>query len=92
MPQSVHTADGQVKASPGRVQWLLVSAAATGGAWQLDDGLASSTILLSGVVGANTMVMINLTDEQGDREGLIFKTGIFVDIQGSNVTITVGFN
>jgi hypothetical protein len=34
---TVLTSDGAVSSNPGKVYWVLVSAVATGGAWQLND-------------------------------------------------------
>lgn len=83
---SIQTADAEVKSGEGRVYWVSASAAATGGAWQLDDGDGSGTIRLSAVTGANTSVHYDFT-----LAPLTFNTAIFADIQGTNVTLTVGF-
>ena len=87
---SVLTSDGQATSYPAKVYWLLVSAAATGGAWQINDSTDDSgTDLLSGVQAANTSQFIRfgaLTDG-----ALRFGTGIFADIPGTNITLTVGY-
>jgi len=45
---SVLTSDGQATSYPAKVYWLLVSAAATGGAWQINNSTDDSgTDLLS---------------------------------------------
>ena len=86
---SIVTSDGQATSYPATVHWVLVSAAATGGAWQLNDSTDDSgTDLISGVQAANTSQFLRLG---ANSEGaLIFSTAVYVDIPGSNITITVG--
>ena len=86
---SILTRDGQTTSYPATVHWVLVSAAATGGAWQLNDSTDDSgTDLISGVQAANTSQFLRLG---ANGEGaLIFSTAVYVDIPGSNITITVG--
>ena len=86
---TVLTSDGAVSANPGKVYWVLGSAAATGGAWQLNDSTDDGgTDLISGVAPANSMTFLRLG---ANSEGaLIFSTAVYVDIPGSNITITVG--
>jgi hypothetical protein len=84
---SIDTSDAAVKASPGTVYWVLVSAVATGGAWQLNDSTDDSgTDLVSGVAPANSMTFLDLGSAP-----LSFNTGIYADIPGSNITITTGY-
>jgi len=86
---AVLTSDGQASANPGKVYWVLVSAVATGGAWELNDSTDDGgTDLISGVQAANTSQFLRLG---ANGEGaLIFSTAVYVDIPGSNITITVG--
>ena len=86
---SILTSDGQATSYPATVHWVLVSAAATGGAWQLNDSTDDSgTDMMSGVQAANTSQFLRLG---ADSEGaLLFNTAVYVDIPGSNITITVG--
>ena len=86
---SILTSDGQAPSYPAKVYCVLVSAAATGGAWQLNDSTDDSgTDLMSGVQAANTSQFLRLG---ADSEGaLLFSTAVYVDIPGSNITITVG--
>ena len=89
---AILTADGQVKAGPGYVSWILVVAEGTGGAWQLNDGLTdggSGSDLVSGVEAANTTHFIRFGALNDGA--LRFGTGIFADIPGTNVTLTVGY-
>ena len=91
MPNTEHTAiltsDGQAKAGPGYVYWVLVSVAATGGAWQLNDSTADGgTDMLSGVAAANTQTFLDFSGFP-----IRFGTGIYADIPGSNITLTVGY-
>ena len=86
---SILTSDGQAPSYPAKVYWVLVSAAATGGAWQINDSTDDSgTDVLSGVQAANTSQFIRLGAES--EGALICTSGIYVDIPGSNITITVG--
>ena len=91
MPNTEHTtiltSDGQVKAGPGYVYWVLVSVAATGGAWQLNDSTDDGgTDIVSGVAAANTQTFLDFSGFP-----IRFGTGIFADIPGSNITLTVGY-
>ena len=86
---SILTSDGQATSYPATVHWVLVSAAATGGAWQLNDSTDDGgTDQISGVQAANTSQFLRMG---ANSEGaLIFSTAVYVDIPGSNITITVG--
>jgi hypothetical protein len=86
---SILTSDGQATSYPATVHWVLVSAADTGGAWQLNDSTDDGgTDLISGVQAANTSQFLRMG---ANSEGaLIFSTAVYVDIPGSNITITVG--
>ena len=86
---SILTSDGQATSYPATVHWVLVSAADTGGAWQLNDSTDDGgTDLISGIQAANTSQFLRMG---ANSEGaLIFSTAVYVDIPGSNITITVG--
>ena len=86
---SILSSDGQATSYPATVHWVLVSAADTGGAWQLNDSTDDGgTDLISGVQAANTSQFLRMG---ANSEGaLIFSTAVYVDIPGSNITITVG--
>ena len=86
---SILTSDGQATSYPATVHWVLVSAADTGGAWELNDSTDDGgTDLISGVQAANTSQFLRMG---ANSEGaLIFSTAVYVDIPGSNITITVG--
>ena len=84
---AILTSDGQVKAGPGYVYWVLVSVVATGGAWQLNDSTDDGgTDIVSGVAAANTQTFMDFSGFP-----IRFGTGIFADIPGSNITLTVGY-
>ena len=91
MPNTEHTSiltsDDAAKAGPGYVYWVLVSVAATGGAWQLNDSTDDSgTDMVSGIAAANTQTFMDFSGFP-----IRFGTGIFADIPGSNITLTVGY-
>ena len=88
---SILTSDGQATSYPATVHWVLVSAAATGGAWQLNDSTDDGgTDLVSGVQAANTSQFLRFgTENEG---ALVFGTAIYADIPGSNITLTVGYH
>ena len=91
MPNTDHTtiltSDGQVKAGPGYVYWILVSVVATGGAWQINDSTDDGgTDIVSGVAAANTQTFLDFSGFP-----IRFGTGIYADIPGSNITLTVGY-
>lgn len=68
------------------VHWLFVEAKATGGVWSLEDGTDDSgTVKLAGDILANTAYNFMFP------RPLAFGTGIFFDIGGTNVTMTVGY-
>ena len=84
---SIDTADGSITTGPGIVYGVLVSATATGGAWQLNDSTDDSgTDLLSGIAQASSSMFITLTDTP-----IQFNLGIYADIPGTNVTLTTLF-
>lgn len=84
---SIQTSDAAVKAAAGVVYWVAASAGATGGAWQLNDsGDDSGTDLLSVVMPASTVQFFGPFDPP-----IRFRTGIFADIPGTNITLTVAF-
>lgn len=67
--------------------WLFVEAKGTGGAWSLEDGTDDSgTVMLAGDILANTAYFFPFP------KPLEFKTGIYFDIGGTNVTMTVGYS
>ena len=81
---SILTSDGQATSYPATVHWVLVSAADTGGAWQLNDSTDDSgTDLLDVDVPADSMTFFGNLD-------LTFNTAVYVDIPGSNIRVTVG--
>lgn len=80
------SADGVVATGLNFAYWLFVEAKATGGAWSLEDGSdASGTVKIAGDILANTAYYFDWT-----AKPLEFKTGIYLDIGGTNVTCTVG--
>ena len=82
----VVTSDTSVATGVRVLKWLLVSAAATGGAWQINDSTDDSgTDKLSGVAAANSMTFLGPLN-------LELKTGLYVDIPGTNITLSGGFS
>ena len=84
---SINDSDASVKGAFGVVYWLLVSAGTTGGAYQLnastDDG---GTDLISGVAPATSHLFLDFSNAP-----IQFEAGIYADIPGTNVTLTVGY-
>lgn len=84
---SIDTSDGSVSTSPSKVLWVLASAGSTGGAWQLVDGdTDTGDDKLSGVSPANSMEFLDFSNAPID-----FNLGIFADIPGTNITLTIGY-
>ena len=84
---AIVTSDTLIHTGPAEVHWVVASAGATGGAATLDDGTTDAgTEKLSIVVGASSGPHIMNFDPP-----IAFKTGIFADIAGTNVTLTVGW-
>jgi hypothetical protein len=70
------------------VYWLFVEAKATGGAWSLEDGTDDTgTVKISGDILANTAYYFDWT-----HKPLEMKTGLFLDIAGTNVKMSVGYS
>ena len=83
---SIKTADALVYTGQAKVYWVTASAAATGGAAQLNDSTDDGgTDKWSVVVAANTSTT-HVFDPAID-----FDTGVYADIPGTNVTLTVGY-
>lgn len=69
------------------VFWCTVSAAATGGAWALNDSTdGSGTDLLSLSSPANSIVHMIFDPP------IHFGTGLYVAVTGSNLLINLGYN
>lgn len=85
---AIKTSDGAVKAGPGQVYWVAVSAGATAGAFQLVDGLTdTSNDLFDITMTADTYAFFGPFDPP-----LQFDIGIFADIPGTNLSVNVGYN
>lgn len=85
---SIKTSDGAAKSAPGWVHWVAASAGATGGAFQLNDSTADGGIdKLDITMPATTTQFFGPFDPP-----MQFDVGIFVDIPGTNLTVTVGYS
>lgn len=82
---AIKTSDGAVKDSDGFVHWILASAGATGGAWQISDAADDSNDVISAVSPASSIVFMNFDPP------LWCGTGIYADIPGTNITLTIGY-
>lgn len=83
---SIKTSDAAVKSAAGRVFWVCASAGATGGAWQLNDSTDDGgTDLISVVMPASSVEFFAFDPP------VEFGTGIYADIPGTNITLTVGY-
>lgn len=79
---------GAVKATGGKVFWIAASAGATGGAFQIANAATDTTPdVYSGTVAANTAYFHGpfLPD------GIDCPLGIYCDIDGSNIILTIGY-
>ena len=84
---AIVTADVSVKSTTGKVHWIIASAAATGGIFEIKDSTDDTgTALITGVVGANTGPHSLNFDPPVE-----FGTAIFADVGGTNVTLTIGY-
>ena len=80
------SSDTAVASGLRMVHWLYVRSGATGGAWSLEDGTdATGTVKLDGDISADEKEFFPFP------RPLAFKTGIFFDIGGTNVFMTVGY-
>lgn len=84
---SIKTADGAAKSAPGTAYWMSVSAGATGGTIQLNDSTADGGTDRFDVSMPANSVAFFLFDPP-----IEFGTGIFIDIPGTNITATLGYN
>lgn len=80
---AVRTDNTAVKSTAGRVYWVIVAAAATGGVWALESDGAEK---LKGVAQANSNTLIGPLIPPAR-----FSADITPDIDGSNITLTVGY-
>ena len=92
MPKSIEktavvTSDTAVRTGLTTVWWVAVSAGATGGAFQLNDSTDDGgTDLLNLTMAANTTLFLNF-----GMSPLEFKTGLYIDVPGTNVTVNAGW-
>ena len=85
---SIGTSDTSVKSGSGTLHWIIASAAGTGGAFQINDSTDDGgTDKVHGVVGANTGPHFM----DFSNAGIEFNSGIYADIPGTNVTLTIGY-
>ncbi len=83
---SVKSADALVFTGQAKIYWVLAAAGATGGLWQLVDGISdTSNDKLSGFAQASGETFI-LCDPPIQCD-----LGIYADIPGTNVTLTIGY-
>jgi hypothetical protein len=84
---STKTSDGAVKSAKGWVMWIAVSAAGTGGAFQINDSTDDGgTDKLDITVAANTMMFMDFTNAPIECQ-----SGIYADIPGTNLKVNVGY-
>jgi hypothetical protein len=92
MPKSIEkvsivTSDTAVRTGLTTVHWVAVSAGASGGAFQLNDSTDDSgTDKLNLLMAATTTLFLNF-----DPSPIEFKTGLYIDVPGTNVTVNVGW-
>ena len=83
---SILTSDAAVKSGPGLVFWIAASAGATGGAFQISDALDDSNDVFSAVMPGSSTRYFGPFDPP-----IYCDTGIFADIPGTNITLTIGY-
>lgn len=85
---AIVTSDTQVKSGAGEVFWISVSAGTTGGAFQINDGTndGGSDVYDTTVTASTGPWTVNFDPP------IQCKTGIFVDVPGTNLKITIGYN
>lgn len=83
---SIDIADGLVNAGQSKVYWVTASATTTGGAAQLNDSTDDSGTDKWSVVVAATTSVHYIFDPPID-----FALGVYADIPGTNVTLTIGY-
>ena len=92
MPKSIEktavvTSDTAVRTGLTTVWWVAVSAGATGGPFQLNDSTDDSgTDMLNLTMAATTTLFLNFC-----MSPIEFKTGLYIDVPGTNVTVNVGW-
>ena len=87
---AVVTSDTAVKASLGIIHWIVASAAATGGRFQINDSTDDSgTDMIDVSMPANSVQHFYFGNS--DRGGLECKTGIYADVPGSNIILNIGY-
>lgn len=85
---AVVTSDTAVKSAAGEVYWIAHFAGATGGLWQLNDSTDDSgTDRFSGNSAATSAVETVYFDPP-----ILCEAGIFLDVPGTNVTLSIGYN
>jgi hypothetical protein len=81
------TSDTSVATGLRVLYWIAVSAGSTGGAFQINDSTDDSgTDKINLTVAANSTLFIDLS-----HAPLELKTGLYVDVPGTNVTVNVGY-
>jgi hypothetical protein len=86
---SIITSDTALHTGTAKVYWIMYKAGATGGAFQLADSVADGgTDLIDITVTADTAHPVMMTFDPP----LEFKAGIFVDVPGTNVTVTIAWS
>ena len=77
--------DKAVTANPGKVYWIAASAGATGGSFQISDAADDSNDVFDIAMPANSVQHFNFGDAPIECH-----TAIYLDIPGTNLTVTIG--
>jgi len=83
----VVTSDTAVATGLRLLYWLVVTAGGTGGAFQINDSTDDTgTDKIDITMPASTTLTINFGNNP-----LELKTGLYVDVPGTNITVNVGY-
>lgn len=83
---AVVTSDTAVATGLRKIKWIHVSAGATGGAFQINDSTDDSgTDVIDLTIPANTTLALPMLNLQ-------LKTGLYVDVPGTNLKVNIGYS
>ena len=85
---NIVTSDGNIKTGVATVRWIAVTNGANAGAFQLNDSTDDSgTDKFDIAMPANSTLFIDFKDK-----AIHFDNGVFVDVPGDTLTMTIGWD